>query len=64
MLSTCSEATYQARENRARKEQNVKGEREGRKITEFLLSLRIEQLQKQLKEEKKKKKKGWDLQEK
>ncbi|KAK4819568.1 LOW QUALITY PROTEIN: hypothetical protein QYF61_007079 [Mycteria americana] len=51
------EAAHQERENRNKKEQDLEKEIEGRKATELLLSLKIEQLQKQLQEEKEKRQK-------
>ncbi|KAK4810621.1 hypothetical protein QYF61_007358 [Mycteria americana] len=57
MLGACLEAAHQERDNRNKKEQDLEKEIEGRKATELLLSLKIEQLQKQLQEEKEKRQK-------
>lgn len=50
MLGTCSEAAYQGRRETNSKMKDMQNETEGRKATELLLSLRTEQLQKQLQE--------------
>lgn len=57
MLGTCLEAACQNRKNHNRERQNLREEIEGRKAAELLLSLQIEQPQKQLQEKKKEKKK-------
>lgn len=46
-------------DNHSRKKQGLREETEGRKAAELLLSLKFEQLQKQLKEQRKKETKIW-----
>lgn len=59
MLGTCLEAACQYRKNHNRERQDLREEVEGRKAAELLLSLQIEQPQKQLQEKKEKKTKSW-----
>lgn len=62
MSGTCLEAAHQDRKNHGREEQDLREETEGRKAAALFLSLKMEQLQKQLQEEKKEKvgRKGQD----
>lgn len=55
MLGNCLEAACQNRKNHNGERQDLRKEIEGRKAAELLLSLKIEQPQKQLQEKKEKK---------
>lgn len=57
MLGTCLEAACQYRKDQVKEKQELKTDIEGRKKPELLLSFEIEQMQRQLQEEKKGKQK-------